>query len=348
MSVIGIIGGGASGIALARALDKLNKKYVIYEARQMGATWSAVPSDLSVLSPWWTNILDVSDLFAFNPFGKPAARKYFFHLKRIANQLHGKVFEMCTIERIELSTQGTRWALIGEGGQAYFHDVVVIATGYFFSPALPNPLFDSDTSIPIIHASKITDYAELDQFLSAPDPLLIVGGRVTAGQLMLEMDKRKIPFDLSVRSEIAFRRHGLIAFWRESIYFIIEEILARIMAPKKQNSYPGMDGGKTQELIASGVVGVHPAVRSCLDGVITFINDSKKKYSAVVLATGYHPCLRPISGLVGNTTDIPPMNGFEIAACKGLYLLGFDNLYDHRSRYLRGIRGDAKRLARML
>lgn len=32
----------------------------------------------------------------------------------------------------------------------------------------------------------------------------------------------------------------------------------------------------------------------------------------------------------------------------GVFLLGFDNLYDHRSRYLRGIRRDARRLARRL
>jgi len=348
VSVIAIIGGGASGIAVARELDRRNKKYVIYEARQMGATWASVPCDLKVLSPWWTNILDFSDFFKFNPFGKPTARKYLAHLLKVVKKLSGQVLEGVSIKQIKSSKQGARWELIAESGQIYHHDVVVVATGYFFSPAMPNPLFESDGSIPIVHASSIKNYSEFDSFCLSPEPVLVVGSRVTAGQIMLELDRRNISFDMSVRSEILFRRHGVVALFRESVYFIAEEIIARILPPQKHNSYPAMDGGKTQELILSGVIGIYTTIASCFNGVVEFSNGAKKKYSAVILATGYHPCIKLLSGLVNNMTAIPSTDGFEVTSCRGIYLLGFDNIYDHRSRYLRGIRHDAKKLAQLL
>jgi len=348
VSVIAIVGGGASGIALARELDRCNKKYVIYESRQLGATWASVPADLKVLSPWWTNILDASDFFNFNPFGKPTARKYLTHLLKVVQKLNGQILEGVSIKQIESSNQGARWKLTAESGQIYHHNVVVVATGYFFSPAMPDPLFESDKSIPIVHASSIKNYSEFDSLCLATDPVLVVGGRVTAGQIMLELDRRNIAFDMSVRSEILFRRHGFFAFLRESVYFIVEEIVSRLLPPQKQNSYPAMDGGKTQELISSGVVGIHPTIKSCFNGVVEFSNGAKKKYSAIILATGYHPCIQILSGLVNNITALPPMDGFKVSSCDGIYLLGFDNLYDHRSRYLRGIRQDAKKLANAL
>jgi hypothetical protein len=48
------------------------------------------------------------------------------------------------------------------------------------------------------------------------------------------------------------------------------------------------------------------------------------------------------------TGVLPAIQDFELTEASGLFLLGFDNLYNFRSRYLRGIRSDAAKLASIL
>jgi len=346
--VIAIIGGGPAGIALGLELDKRSVPYDLFEARQLASTWRSVPSGLHVLSPWWTNVLELQHALTGNPFRKPRAEVYLAHLDAMASRLKGQIFTNCRVEGIRPDASG-HWILDAAGGSRGPYSTVVMATGYFSTPRPADPLINSDGSVPMVHAAQITDYSALEAMRNGDLPVVVVGRRVTAGQLLLELEERDIPTALSIRSAMEYRRYGMWASIREAAYFFWEELQARLRPNLRRPSYPVMEGGRTEALVASGKVAIFPSIRSIEDRALLLEDGRKIGAAAVILATGYHPGLELLpAGLAKDEYGIPSSRDFQISAMPGVHLLGFDNVYDHRSRYLRGIRADANRLAKLL
>lgn len=252
------------------------------------------------------------------------------------------------MERISKAGDGS-WVLGTSLGIRGPFSGVVIATGYFASPVGPMPGFEDDGSVPVLHAAMLRSYAELDAFSGKRHPVFVVGGRVTAGQTILALTDRGIPCALCIRTPLNFRRYGLLAWFREMAYYAWEEIEAALSPGLRRDSYPTMEGGRNRTLVETGAVSVHPPITRIVDGQLVFADGSRSAAAGVILATGYVPSLA-IPGLSAplGPNGLPETRAFEIASMPGVFLLGFDNLYDHRSRYLRGIRRDARRLARRL
>lgn len=348
MNKIAIIGGGPAGIALASQLDKLNVSYVLFETGKIAQTWRSVPKDLTVLSPWWTNILRWRDLFVHNPFSKTPALLYTEHLIDVAKKLHGEIREHTRVVEL-IRDQNKQWMIRTEQGNVFKFAKIVLATGYYQSPKNPEPGFTSDGSIPLIHSAFIHDYDQLTQFAESERPLLVIGKRVTAGQLLVELHKRKIRCLLSIKSPIEYRRHGSIASLREQLYFFGEELQLWFHPGIKRNSYPAMDGGLTQCLIESGEIEVLPTIQDVNKGEVLFTNQQKRNCAAIICATGYDPCLSLLKTLFNYLpSEVPQVTEYEVDGLPNLFLLGFDNISDHRSRYLRGIRRDAVKLGKRL
>ncbi|GAB3334783.1 NAD(P)-binding domain-containing protein [Marilutibacter aestuarii] len=345
--MIAIIGAGPAGISLAAALDAVGVPYEVFEKEQIGHTWRAAPADLRVLSPWWTDVLHPRAMFKGNPFRKPLAGEYLDHLLATAGTLRGKVHQSCAVTALQRVDGG--WMLQATHGAAGPFAAVVLATGYFSMPRQPDPAIPTDGSVRVLHASAIRDYAELDALRDGARPVVVVGRRVTAGQLMLELSARDIPCAISVRSPLEYRRHGLLADAREVCYFFWETLEAWLKPGLRRPSFPVMEGGRTRELVQTGRVKVMPRIRKIERGELFLEDGSRLPAAAVLHATGYQADLRLLTdGVRLDEYGVPLHSNFEISGMSGIHLLGFDNLYDHRSRYLRGIRADARRLASKL
>lgn len=346
--MIAVIGGGPAGIALGLELDKRSIPYDLFEARQLASTWRSVPSGLHVLSPWWTNVLQLQHALAGNPLRKPRAEVYLAHLDAMASRLGGQIFTDCQVDGLRSDGSG-HWILDTARGVRGPYSKVVMATGYFSTPRQADPLISTDGSLAMVHAAEITDYSALEAMRDGDLPVVVVGRRVTAGQLLLELEERDIPTALSIRSAMEYRRHGLWASVREAAYFFWEELQARWIPNLRRPSYPVMEGGRTESLVTSGKIAVLPTIRSIENRELLLEDGRKIRAAAVILATGYHPGLGLLPGsLAKDEYGIPSNRDFQISAMPGVHLLGFDNVYDHRSRYLRGIRADAGRLADLL
>ncbi len=257
--MIAIIGGGPAGIALGLELDKKSIPYDLFEARELASTWRSVPSGLHVLSPWWTNVLQFQCALAGNPLRKPRAEVYLAHLVAMASRLRGQLFTNCRVDGIRPEGTG-RWFLdTAQGGRGPYA-TVVMATGYFSTPRPADPPISTDGSLPMVHAAEISDYAALETLRDGELPIVVVGRRVTAGQLLLELEERDIPAALSTRSAMEYRRYGMLASIREVAYFFWEELQARLIPNLRRPSYPVMEGGRTEALVTSGKVAVLPII----------------------------------------------------------------------------------------
>lgn len=342
-----IIGGGPAGLSVGRALFRRGIDVRVLERDRVGATWQRVPSNMQVLSPWWTNSLDIKSVFRCNPFSRVPASCFKAHLSEYAAAAGLGVVEgvhVCSVKK-----SGDAWSVITRSHGVWLAKNVVCATGYYSSPFIPSESFSSDGTVPHMHASEVENYDEFAGRLSGKR-VLVVGKRVTAGQLIVELCHRRVETILSATPPILFHRSGVWGGLLDQLYFFYEVVKIRVQPELKADSFPQMNGGEAQRLIDSGVVRVVPRALSVSGGRVSLEGGGEEVVDVVVFATGYRPCLDCLDGVVEMSplSGLPSTMGFEVQGAPGLFLIGFDNLVNFRSRYLRGIRSDAKKLAEIV
>ena len=266
---VAIIGAGAAGLSLARILERHGIRYRLLERRRTAASWFAMPSKLRLTSPWWTNVLDTRDLFRHFPFARVNAEDFARYLVMFRERHGIVVTEHCEVLAIGCAENG-RFALETSAGTLEAR-VTVCSTGYFSRPARPDPAYDSDGSVPAFHAA-LCPSAERVRSLAAGKPVVIVGKRVSAGQLMVELHDHGVDVALSTKSEIKFRRDGLLAALKEHAYYFYEELLIMRSPHLKQCSYPDMDGGRARLLYEAGHIHAFPTIRRVRDGRVEFVD----------------------------------------------------------------------------
>jgi hypothetical protein len=344
-TAVAIIGAGPAGISLSRRLDRLGVEHLVLERGQPGETWRQLPPTLRLLSPWWTNALSLGGALSRFPTVKATAQDFTLHLLRLAEQQAPRIRSGATVESVSRTATGYSLALAGGGRVDCL--AVVCCSGYFSNPAPPNPAVESDGSIPSLHAAGISDYAQLDALKASGPRVLVIGKRVTAGQLALELHARGFTVALSAREPIAFRRDGWRGELKDMLYFPYEALRLAVQPRLYANSFPIMDGGRVRRLLESGAIGTRPRALAIAGGKVAFETGADEAFDLVVHATGYAPSL----GYLGELTGIvwregtPAAKDFQVEGYPGLFLLGLDNLYNFTSRYLRGIRRDAAVLA---
>lgn len=347
-TTVAIIGAGPSGLSLSRQLVRRNIDHLIIEKHDIANTWQLVPPSLGLLNPWWVCSMATGEMLRHHPLRYVDAAAFRAHLQRLARCASQHLRLGVAVTRVRPSKNGFRVELAN--GREVRAQIVVCATGYFDSPAPPQPRFDTDGSVPVIHAGQIRDYRDLARLGGSSGRVLIVGKRITAGQLLVVADQMGMRPSLSARQPIAFSPSGFWRRVRELAYYHYEPLRLHLQPNLKGNSFPPMQGGPAEHLIRSGSVSVFPPPLRVECGSVEFNDHSRAQFDLVVLATGYRPTLSylPVAIPQDSVSGLPATREFEVEGMPGLFLLGFDNLRSFRSRYLRGIRADARVLARRI
>lgn len=344
---VAIVGGGPSGVAVALHLQRRGITCQIFEKGVVGQTWASVPASLRLLNPWWVCALERRGWLRHAPAAVVEASEYLSYLRCLADRAGIQVNENFSVDQIRPAEAG--YQLLSQGKQVSAK-AVICATGYFANPRYPASWIDSDGSVPILHSSAIKDYAQLDVLRPEPgQSVLVVGRRISAGQLLIELNRRGFSSALSCRGAVSFSPERKSA-WREHLYYLLEPWLNRWRPPVGDGSYPPMQGGSARVLVESGAVPVHQNLVSVKSGVAEFADGQRRRISGVLLATGFEPaigCLENLN-LPHDDDGLPLRSGFKVSDVEGLFLIGFDRIRSLRSRYLRGIRSDASRLARLV
>ena len=170
-----IVGAGPSGIGVATALKQAGVTDMqIIDAREIGASFLNWPRQMSLLTPsFHSNSFGLTDLNAIDPETSPADYLRTQHPK--GDQYAKYLKAVATYHELPVRTGVRVSALEKEGDQFiattnqgdFFADIVVWATGQFFSP--------QDQAFPgaelALHSSKVNDWKELEG-----DEFTVIGG----------------------------------------------------------------------------------------------------------------------------------------------------------------------------
>ena len=170
-----IVGAGPSGIGVATALKQAGVTDMqIIDAREIGASFLNWPLQMSLLTPsFHSNSFGLTDLNAIDPETSPADYLRTQHPK--GDQYAKYLKAVATYHELPVRTGVRVSALEKEGDQFiattnqgdFFADIVVWATGQFFSPR--------DQAFPgaelALHSSKVNDWKELEG-----DEFTVIGG----------------------------------------------------------------------------------------------------------------------------------------------------------------------------
>lgn len=343
-----IIGGGPAGLLAGYLLAQLRIPNVILEAGdRVGYSFHCMPSAFH-LGPWLNNFLPGSTIAPSHILRRPRCQEYGVYLERYAktHKLNVALNRPATGVEKTIDKRRTLYRVL-TAEESFSAPIVLNASGFYRYPLHPEYPGLESTEVRTIHAHEYQEPQELAASLGKRARILIVGKRVTAGELLIDLCRHDFGVALSHRGELVY---GPSPFWQGiNSPFVLgfEWLIAHLGI--KANSYPRMAGGKTKEMIDRGRVEVFPDIARFEKETVLFTDGKQERFDLVIFATGYKTDWGHLQPVLGETPLSPrKLKKGEHPLHDGLFFLGFDNQFSIRSRYLRGIREDAPKVVRQI
>ncbi len=338
-----IIGAGPAGLALGRELRARGIRFQILEKNEVGNSWRHMPQQLKLVSPWKWSFLNATSRNHFAPNAQLTRSDFEQYLVEFAGEHQLPVTPDCEVSAVERA--GENFCVRTSRGDFTAH-VVVNATGYFSNPIVPQIEGASDTTIPRIHFADYVDTQDIVSRIGRGGSVLLVGKRLSAGQLALELFDAGLRVSISHRSPIRF---GADDWLWPLVYRTFAHIEAvRLCFGPGRPLDVRMPGGRARKLIETGAIKCFSAIKRFAGNSVAFENGETLSPGIVIYTTGFAPTqnfLQPLMLGICPETGVPLTHHMESVSVPNLFFLGFDMLRNFQSRFLRGIRKDAIVLA---
>jgi cation diffusion facilitator CzcD-associated flavoprotein CzcO len=315
-----------------------------------GESWRRMPEHLKLVSPWKATRLPGESLRPWRPNHQASRAEFVDYLADYARSNALPLFSGAEVMAVRRHPSG-EFAVDTSQGVLRCRRLVN-ATGYFQNPFLPAIEGLNTTQIPWWHVADYRSVEHVVERVRGRDKqILIVGKRLSAGQLLVELVKAGFGVSLSHRSSIEFGS-GPIGWW---IFFRIYPWLETRRLRRDGEAARGFDvrmpGGMARRLIRNGTVRCFPGIAQVEGKEVVFENGERFRPDGIMFATGFRAVLRHLQALnltIDSVTGLPKTSDMESIDVPGLYFLGLDHLRNFQSRFLRGIRNDAVALGQRL
>jgi putative flavoprotein involved in K+ transport len=340
-----IIGGGQAGLAVGYYLKKRDRPFVILDANErIGGSWRTRTWDsLRLFTP---ARYDGLPGWSFPAPGSsfPTARETADYLEAYAARFDLPVRSGVRVDRLT-KEQGHYVVICGD--HRFEADQVVVATGFYGRPAIPEFASELDPRVLQLHSSEYRNPEQL-----RPGGVLLVGAGNSGADIGLELSARH-PTWLSgpdkgeVPVPIGSKR------WRLALpllWFVASHVLTlRTPIGRKAKPHVLAQGAplirvKSADLRAAGVerVGRTVGVR---DGLPLLEDGRMLEVANVIWCTGFAQDFGWID-LPAFDDDDEPIHTRGVAAETGLYFVGLDFLYSFTSENVGGVKRDANHIAK--
>ena len=340
-----VIGGGQAGLSLGYYLKKHGRSFVILDANaRIGGSWRTRAWDsLRLFTPARYDGLPGWS-FPAPGWSFPSARETADYLEAYAQRFDLPVRLGTRVDR--LSREGGRY-VVASGDRRFVADSVVVATGYYGTPAVPEFAPELDPRIVQMHSSDYRSPAQL-----ADGPVLLVGAGNSGADIALELarsrsvvlsgpDKGQVP----IRIESRRARFVLPVLWFVASHVLtVRTPLGRKVRPHVLSAGAPLIRVKSEDLAAAGVERA-PRTVGVTDGLPLLEDGRAAEVANVIWCTGFRQDYSWIDlPLFGDDAELRHERG--VCSEEGLYFLGLDFLYSFTSENVGGVRRDARHIAK--
>jgi putative flavoprotein involved in K+ transport len=339
-----ILGAGPAGLSLAHELSQRGLEYLVLEkASEVGNTFYKM-TDSTEYGPWLNNMLPGSPAPLSQLFARTTRSEYARYLSQYRATHELKVQTNTSVISATRANDGFEV----ETDKGMFEcEVLVNATGYFSNPFTPDYPGLTEAELVTLHSSEYVSPVTISEKVGKPEAgILIVGCRLSAGEIMEELHKVGHQIHLSHRGKIKYWPSP----WEEALIspftMTWERMALKLRAPKPGNLKPRLRRGFQKSLLDEGIVPTHPNIQEIRGKVVEFTDGASEEFDAILFCTGYQPALQHLWPLLDGKK--PKVSDLESKTVKNLFFMGFENSRNFRSQFLRGIRDDARFLGETL
>ena len=339
-----ILGAGPAGLSLGYELSQRGLSYLILDkSSEVGSTFYSM-TDSTEYGPWVNNVLHGSPVPVTKLFARTTRSEYARYLSEYRNQ-HELAVQSNTIV---LSARKTDRGYEVETDRGMFScEVLVNATGYYSNPFIPDFPGLEESDLIQLHSAQYRYPTTISDRLGKPTgKILIVGCRLSAGELMEELHKMGHEIHISHREEIKYWPSPVEEALLSPFNMAWEHIAAKINAPKPPGLMPRLRRGFQKSLLDRGIVPTHPNIKEIRGREVEFEDGPSESFEVILFCTGYRAALSHLWPLLdGNKPEVSKLESTEH---QDLFFMGYENSRNIRSQFLRGIRDDARYLAELL
>jgi putative flavoprotein involved in K+ transport len=340
-----VIGGGQAGLSVGYYLKRQGRPFVILDANeQIGGSWrTRTWNSLRLFTPARYDGLPGWP-FPAPGWSYPTARETADYLEAYAARFDLPVRTGMAVDR--LSKDGDRYVV--ECGENRFEaDHVVVATGFYGTPSVPEFASELDPRIVQMHSSDYRDPSQL-----RPGGVLLVGAGNSGADIGMEVcathrtwlsgrDKGQVP----IRIESRKARFIVPVLWFVASHVLtVKTPLGRKVRPHVLAEGAPLIRVKSEDLLAAGVERV-PKTVGVRDGSPLLEDGRVLDVANVIWCTGFRQDFSwvdvPVFG-----EDSGPVHERGVASEPGLYFVGLDFLYAFTSENVGGVRRDARYIAK--
>ena len=335
-----VVGGGQAGLAAGYYLSRAGLPFLVIDAgERIGNSWRTRWDSLELFT--------VGRYSALPGLRFPGDPERFAGKDDVADYLEGYAKHFALPVQLgtrttRLQEAGGRYSVETAGGRTYEAANVVIATGAYQRPYVPEVADRLEATVTQIHSSGYRNPGQVPS-----GEVLVVGGANSGVQIAQELSRtRKVRLAVGTKPPRFPRRIlGRSLHWWGDHLGIIRAPLGRVRRSKRGGdlligtSYRQLEREHGVELLAR-VTGVEGRSVLCADG-------REVKPEAVIWATGFRPDYSwigpPIFG-----DDREPVHRRGVTASPGLYFLGMHLQHSLGSSLIGFVRYDAEYVVRHL
>jgi len=331
-----IIGGGQAGLAVGYHLKKRGKDFQILDSRsRIGDSWRSRWDSLQLFTPARYNALP-GMRFPGSPAHFPSKDEVASYLEAYADRFALPVRSDVKVERV---TSDGKHYTVTANSTVYEADNVVVATGAFQKPRIPEFASQLAPSVMHLHSSAYRNPGQLKE-----GDVLVVGAGNSGAQIALELAKTRKVY-LSGRETGALPRKimGVDIYrfiWPTVLSKTVETKMGQKFQAKAAKGGDPLVGFKLASVEAAGAerVGKTVGVR---DGMPVVEGDRVLKVANVIWATGFAPDFSFIARPIFHDDGYPKHHRGVVKDEPGLYFIGLRFLWRIRSHLTGGVGEDA-------
>lgn len=343
-----VVGAGQTGLASGYHLARRGMDFVVLEAAErVGDVWRERYDSLRLYSPAKYDALP-GLRFPLPRNSVPTGREMGEYLEAYArhHRLPVETGVQVTSIRAADAEDPSGGFVVSARDRTYLAEQVIVASGVFQHPNVPEFAAELDPGIRQLHAREYRNPGQLRD-----GPVLVVGLGHSGADLALEAARA------GHQTSVSGRAHGELPFTVDSrrariawpiLRFVARNVLTlrtpvgRRMAPKVRHGGGVLLRVRRRELLAAGVtlheertVGADPAGHPLL------ANGTALDVANVIWCTGYRPDFSWIHLPVLGKDGWPRQDRGVVESVPGLYVLGVPFLYSFASILVLGAARDA-------